>query len=83
MSKAIQNPVNKKVAFLTFKIVEETVKRVCLKSEIDRLTPVGPDTIATVKKVLNIPEGTAKVSTAYVAGAVHGITPIKDRSSII
>ena len=46
MSKAIQNPINKKVAFLTFKIVEETVKRVCLKSEVDRLTPVHPETIA-------------------------------------
>lgn len=31
MIKAVMNPVNKKVAFITFKIVEETVKRIVLK----------------------------------------------------
>ena len=31
MVKAVMNPVNKKVAFLTFKIVEETLKRAVLK----------------------------------------------------
>ena len=31
MTEAVMNPANKKVAFLTFKIVEETIKRVCLK----------------------------------------------------
>ena len=43
MAKAVMKPVNKKVAFLTFKIVEETVKRVCLKNDIDKLMPVMPE----------------------------------------
>ena len=47
------NPVNKKVAFLTFKIVEETVKRVCLKVEIEKLMPVLPECITKMKKSLN------------------------------
>lgn len=53
MAKAIMNPVNKKIAFLTFKIVEETIKRVCLKVEIEQLMPVLPDTIRLLKKALN------------------------------
>ena len=40
MAKAVIKPVNKKVAFLTFKIVEETIKRVCLKNDIEKLMPV-------------------------------------------
>lgn len=52
MVKAIMNPINKKVAFLTFKIVEETVKRICLKVEIDKLMPVMPECIASMKKSL-------------------------------
>ena len=31
MTKTILNPVNKKISFLTFKIVEETIKRACLR----------------------------------------------------
>ena len=54
MARAVMNPVNKKVAFLTFKIVEETVKRVCLKNEIDKLMPVLPECINSIKKSLNI-----------------------------
>ena len=40
MTKAVMQAKNKKIAFLTFKIVEETIKRVCLKVEIDKLMPV-------------------------------------------
>ena len=53
MARAIMNPVNKKIAFLTFKIVEETIKRVCLKVEIDKLLPVYPDTVRLLKKSIN------------------------------
>lgn len=31
LTKTILNPANKKIAFLTFKIVEETIKRACLR----------------------------------------------------
>ena len=31
MTKTIMNPTNKKISFLTFKIVEETIKRACLR----------------------------------------------------
>jgi methyl-accepting chemotaxis protein len=31
MTKTILNPTNKKISFLTFKIVEETIKRACLR----------------------------------------------------
>ena len=34
------NPVNKKIAFLTFKIVEETIKRVCLRVQMEKLMPI-------------------------------------------
>jgi len=40
MTKAVMKAKNKKIAFLTFKIVEETIKRVCLKVEIEKLMPV-------------------------------------------
>ena len=53
MTKAVMNPVNKKVAFLTFKIVEETIKRVCLKNDIEELMPVLPECIASMKKSLS------------------------------
>lgn len=53
MARAIMKPVNKKIAFLTFKIVEETIKRVCLKVEIEQLMAVHPDTIRSLKKALN------------------------------
>ena len=52
MANAVMNPVNKKVAFLTFKIVEETIKRVCLKNDIEELMPVLPECIASMKKSL-------------------------------
>ncbi len=53
MSKAVLKPANKKIAFLTFKIVEETVKRVCLKCQVDKLLPVLPETLRTIRKTLN------------------------------
>jgi len=52
MSKAVMKPVNKKIAFLTFKIVEETIKRVFLKIQIEKLMPVKPDTLHYIKKAL-------------------------------
>ena len=55
MAKAVMNPVNKKVAFLTFKIVEETIKRVCLKNDIEKLMPVVPECIQSMRKSLNLP----------------------------
>ena len=54
MAKAVMNPVNKKVAFLTFKIVEETIKRVCLKNDIEKLMPVMPECIQSMRKSLNL-----------------------------
>ena len=53
MTKAVMKAKNKKIAFLTFKIVEETIKRVSLKVEIDKLIPVKPDTLKSIKKVLH------------------------------
>ena len=52
MVKAVMNPVNKKVAFLTFKIVEETVKRMVLKAQTEKLMPFKPLTITLVKTAL-------------------------------
>ena len=53
MAKAIIKPVNKKIAFLTFKIVEETIKRACLKVQIEKLMPVTQDTLRLMKKAMN------------------------------
>ena len=52
MVKAVMNPVNQKVAFLTFKIVEETVKRIVLKVQTEKLMPFKLLTIALVKTAL-------------------------------
>ena len=52
MAKAIINPVNKKIAFLTFKIVEETIKRACLKVQIEKLMPVAQITLRSLKKAM-------------------------------
>lgn len=71
MSKAIMNPVNKKVAFLTFKIVEETIKRICLKVEIEKLMPVMPECTAAMKKSLGeakIPKNTVTQSISAALG---------------
>ena len=50
MVKAVMQASNKKIAFLTFKIVEETIKRVCLKTEIARLMPVQSETVKMIKR---------------------------------
>ena len=34
MTKAVMKPQNQKIAFLTFKIVEETIKRASLKVQL-------------------------------------------------
>jgi len=47
------NVENKKIAFLTFTIVEESIKRACLKVETDKLMPVNSDTLKNIKKALN------------------------------
>mmetsp|Transcript_2890 Transcript_2890/g.3892 ORF Transcript_2890/g.3892 Transcript_2890/m.3892 type:complete len:105 (+) Transcript_2890:643-957(+) len=52
MTKSVMHANNKKIAFLTFKIVEETIKRVCLKNEIAKLMPVQITTVRTIKKQL-------------------------------
>ena len=52
MTKAVMNPINKKVAFLTFKIVEETVKRIVLKVQTERLMPFKPLSITLIKTAL-------------------------------
>lgn len=46
MTKTILNPVNKKISFLTFKIVEETIKRACLRVQMDAYMPIEADTVA-------------------------------------
>lgn len=53
MAKAVMNPENRKIAFLTFKIVEETIKRACLKVQIENLMPVDSDSLRLIKKALN------------------------------
>ena len=52
MVKAVMNPVNKKVAFLAFKIVEETIKRMVLKAQTEKLMPFKPLTITLCKTAL-------------------------------
>ena len=55
MVRAVMNPENKKVAFLTFKVAEETIKRVCLKAQVEKLMPVSRASIKAVKKALAEP----------------------------
>ena len=52
MTKAVMKPQNQKIAFLTFKIVEETIKRASLKVQLKKLMPVQEDTLKTLKKYL-------------------------------
>lgn len=40
MAKCVMYPVNEKIAFLTFKIVVETIKRAVLKSQVEKYLPV-------------------------------------------
>ena len=52
MTKTILHPVNKKISFLTFKIVEETIKRACLRVQMDAYVPIEADTVNEMKKLL-------------------------------
>ena len=52
MAKCIMYPVNQKIAFLTFKIVMETIKRAVLKNQIDKYMPINPSYIKSFKKTL-------------------------------
>lgn len=52
MTKTVMNPTNKKISFLTFKIVEETIKRACLRVQIEDYMPVEQETINEMKKLL-------------------------------
>ena len=58
MTKTIMNPGNKKISFLTFKIVEETIKRACLRVQMDDYMPIEQDTVSEMKKILS--EGHSK-----------------------
>ena len=52
MTKTVMNPTNKKISFLTFKIVEETIKRACLRVQIENYMPVEQETLNEMKKLL-------------------------------
>ena len=49
MAKCVMYPVNKKIAFLTYKIVVETIKRAVLKSQVEKYMPVETSRIKEVK----------------------------------
>jgi len=53
MVEAIMNPNNKKIAFITFKIVEETIKRSCLKTEIENYSLVSTEQLNNMKYFMN------------------------------
>ena len=82
MSRAIMTPVNKKVAFLTFKIVEETVKRACLKGQIEKFMPMQSETLRNIKRTINESQTTKEVSMTRTGQQYLnvGITPTKERS---
>ena len=66
MVRAVMNPENKKVAFLTFKVAEETIKRVCLKAEVEKLMPVSRGSIKAVRKALAEP----RLDLTFTGGSV-------------
>ena len=49
MLKAVINYKSKKIAFLTFKIVEQSIKSACLKVHVQKLMPVKPNTINEIR----------------------------------
>ena len=53
MVEAIMNPNNKKIAFITFKIVEETIKRSCLRTEIENYSLVSTEQLNNMKYFMN------------------------------
>ena len=67
MVRAVMNPENKKVAFLTFKVAEETIKRVCLKAQVEKLMPVSRGSIKAVKKALAEPS----LDLSFTGGSVE------------
>lgn len=66
MVKAVMNPENRKIAFLTFKIVEETIKRACLKEQIENLMPIDSDSLRRIKRALN--DSTIQVDRKLTTG---------------
>ena len=52
MVEGVMNPQNKKIAFMTFKIVEETVKRACLRTEIDVHSLISYEQLGNMKRSL-------------------------------
>ena len=42
IANCIMYPENQKIAFLTYKIVMETIKRALLKNQIDKYIPINP-----------------------------------------
>ena len=53
MSHAVMNYHNKRIAFLTFKIVEETIKRAVLRATIEKLMPVNNLAILAISKAMD------------------------------
>ena len=80
MSKAIMTPVNKKIAFLTFKIVEETVKRACLKVQVEKLMPVQPDTLRSLKKSMN-ESAAGQLTKSGLAGSLNTLVGMQREKS--
>ena len=52
MAKCVMYPVNQKIAFLTFKIVVETIKRAVLKSQVEKYLPVDSARIKEAKMAI-------------------------------
>ena len=59
MAKCIMYPVNQKIAYLTFKIVVETIKRAVIKLQIDDYMPVKTATLKELKQEI-IDSGTVR-----------------------
>ena len=60
MAKCVMYPVNNKIAFLTFRIVVETIKRAVLKSQIEKFMPVETRKIKEARLLL-VETGNARV----------------------
>ena len=82
MVKAVMNPVNKKVAFLTFKIVEETVKRMVLKAQTEKLMPFKPLTITLVKTALMSAEESKSRESTSVKVQKLSVSKLQRNASI-
>ena len=82
MVKAVMNPVNKKVALLTFKIVEETVKRMVLKAQTEKLMPFKPLTITLVKTALMSAEESKSRESTSVKVQKLSVSKLQRNASI-